>query len=288
MIISASRRTDIPNYYSKWFYNRIEEEVVYVRNPMNHKQTSKIDLSPDIVDCIVFWTKNPRNMISGLEKLNNYKYYFQFSLNGYGYDIEPYIPDKKKVLIPIFRELSELIGSGSVIWRYDPILLNNKYTIQYHIETFKYIAKQLKGYSHRVVISFIDFYPKIKSNIHKLSISPLNMEDMYILAEFLSDIAKEYGFTIQTCSEAIDLKNVNIEHGCCIDKNVIEDIIGCKISCKKDKSQRLECGCIESIDIGTYDTCKNGCIYCYANSSDIKVKNTIRKYIQCTNVHGKK
>ena len=110
MILSASRRTDIPNYYSEWFLNRIQEGFLYVRNPMNPHQVSRIDLSPDAVDCIVFWTKNPSGMLTHLDRLKDYTYYFQFTLTGYGKDLEPNLPDKRKELIPAFRSLSEKIG----------------------------------------------------------------------------------------------------------------------------------------------------------------------------------
>ena len=128
MILSVSRRTDIPNYYSEWFFNRIKERFVYVRNPMNEHQISKIDLSPDVVDCIVFWTKNPEPMITRLDELSKYNYYFQFTLTGYGKDIECNVPHKRDKMIPIFQELSRKIGKQKVIWRYDPILFTKKYS----------------------------------------------------------------------------------------------------------------------------------------------------------------
>lgn len=116
MILSVSRRTDIPNYYSEWFLNRIKEGYLYVRNPVNIHQVSKIDISPEIVDCIVFWTKNPEPMLDKLEQLKDYKYYFQFTLTGYGKDMEPALPHKKVKMIPIFQKLSEMIGKEKVIW----------------------------------------------------------------------------------------------------------------------------------------------------------------------------
>ena len=115
MIISASRRTDIPAFYSEWLYNRIKEGFLYVKNPMNAHQVSRIDLSPDVVDCIVFWTKNPAPMIDGLDKLKDYPYYFQVTISGYGKDIEPGIPDKNKEIIPAFKKLAEKIGKEKVI-----------------------------------------------------------------------------------------------------------------------------------------------------------------------------
>jgi len=125
MIISASRRTDIPAFYSEWFINRVKEGFLIVRNPMNN-QPRRILLSPNIVDCIVFWTKNPIPMIPQLDKLKDYCYYFQFTLTGYGKDIERNLPDKKKDLIPAFQRLSEKLGPERVIWRYDPILINER------------------------------------------------------------------------------------------------------------------------------------------------------------------
>ena len=136
MIISASRRTDIPAFYSDWFFNRIKEGYVLVRNPMNAHQISKISLSADVIDCIVFWTKNPRPMINRLDELKDYNYYFQFTLNSYAKDIEPNVPSKDKEIIKSFRELSEKIGKDRVVWRYDPILINDNYSVDHHIKYF--------------------------------------------------------------------------------------------------------------------------------------------------------
>lgn len=140
MILSVSRRTDIPNYYSEWFFNRIKEGFVYVRNPMNVHQVSRIDITPEMVDCIVFWTKNPEPMLERLDELALYNYYFQFTLTGYGTDIECNVPNKKEKIIPIFQKLSEKIGRQKVIWRYDPIIFNEKYTPEYHLKAFEQIA----------------------------------------------------------------------------------------------------------------------------------------------------
>lgn len=154
MILSASRRTDIPNYYSEWFFNRIREGFVYVRNPMNAQQVSKIDITPKVVDCIVFWTKNPEPMLDRLDELASYKYYFQFTLTGYGKDMECNVPHKKEKMIPIFQELSKKIGTKKVIWRYDPILFTKKYTPEYHLKAFEQIATALQGYTEKCVVSF--------------------------------------------------------------------------------------------------------------------------------------
>lgn len=274
MIISASRRTDIPAWYSDWFFNRIKEGFVYVRNPMNPRQISKIELSPEVVDCIVFWTKNPAPMIDRLDELSGYQYYFQFTLTGYGTDIESGLPSKKEVLIPTFQRLSEKIGSRRVIWRYDPILFTDRYTPEYHVKAFSQIAEVLNGYTEKCVISFVDMYAKIKKSMDALKIYNLEETQLTEFAGQLSEIAHRNRMEIGSCAEAIDLSACGIRHNCCIDPKLIEELIGCRISAGKDKNQRAECGCAESIDIGTYNTCKNGCRYCYANhSSDSVEKN---------------
>ena len=134
MILSVSRRTDIPNYYSEWFYNRIKEGFLYVRNPMNAHQISEIKITPDVVDCIVFWTKNPLPMIKRLDEIKDYNYYFQFTLTGYGNDVEINLPNKKTKMIPVFQELSEKIGKQKVIWRYDPIFFSDRYTKESQVQ----------------------------------------------------------------------------------------------------------------------------------------------------------
>lgn len=160
MIISASRRTDIPAYFSEWFLNRIEAQYAYVRNPMNIRQVSSISLSPELVDCIVFWSKNPRPLMDRSEQLHNYMYYFQFTLNAYGKEIEQNLPTLDE-RINTFQVLSEKIGRQRVIWRYDPVLLNDRYTISWHAEQFDYIARKLCGHTDKVTISFIDLYRNI-------------------------------------------------------------------------------------------------------------------------------
>ncbi len=267
MIISASRRTDIPTYYSEWFFNRIKEGYVYVRNPMNIHQISKIPLSPDVVDGIVFWTKNPIPMVDRLDELKDYVYYFQFTLNAYGKDIEPNIPSKNDVIIPAFQKLSQKIGKEKVIWRYDPILINDKYTMDYHVKYFKALAHKLSPYTEKCTISFLNFYKSTQRNIKPLNVIDLTLEQKQELMQKFSEIASSVGIYIDTCAEDIDLSQFEISHACCIDKNRFERIGGFDLNVEKDKNQRTECGCVASIDIGSYNTCKNGCLYCYANYS---------------------
>ena len=273
MIISASRRTDIPSYYSEWFLNRIREGYVCVRNPMNVHQISKVSLDPSVVDGIVFWTKNPIPMMKRLDELKDYTYYFQFTVNPYGQDVEQNLPSKRNVIIPAFQELSKKIGSERIIWRYDPILLTPKYSIEWHTQCFEYMAKALSRYTRKCVISFLDLYRNTQNNTKNLGFLPLGQKEMSEIAQRFSEIAKNNGLVLESCSETIDLDKYDIHHGHCIDCNLFEELLGCRLDLDKDKNQRLECGCVASIDVGMYNTCKNHCLYCYANYS----QNTVEK-----------
>jgi hypothetical protein len=266
MIISASRRTDIPAYYADWLFNRMGERFVFVKNPMNPNQISRVSLDPCDVDCIVFWSKNPGPMLSRLPLLADYSYYFQFTLNPYGRDIEANLPDKRAI-IETFKQLSDSVGPHKVIWRYDPVLLNDTYTVQYHIEHFNLLARELKGYTKKVVFSFMDFYKKINTNIRALGIRDISVEEKNTIAKNFSRVARENSLLIDTCAEDIDLSRYNISRGRCIDGYLIANISGRDVPAKKDKNQRRECGCAASVDIGAYNSCLHGCRYCYANYS---------------------
>ena len=278
MILSASRRTDIPTYYSEWLARRFRAGFLCVRNPMNFRQVSRITLNPNVIDCIVFWTKNPAPMLPYLDEYRRYMYYFQFTLTGYGKDIEPGLPDKRRILIPAFCELADRIGRDRVIWRYDPIFLSDHYTLDYHVKAFTRIAEALAGRTRRVVISFLDDYEKTKRNMKGINIQGLTKEKMRRLAHSFAVIAGRYGMEIQTCAEKIDLSEYGITHGACIDREYIEHLLGCRLRAGKDHGQRPECRCMESVEIGSYHTCRNGCRYCYANFSDGRVQARIRDF----------
>jgi hypothetical protein len=272
MIISASRRTDIPAFYTSWFMNRIKEGFLLTRNPFNGRPSKKVSLRPEDVDAIVFWTRNPEELIQHVPELdsNGFKYYFQYTITGYPRSLEKSVPDRQRA-IKTFCQLSEIIGPRRVIWRYDPIIESNLVDINEHKRLFKKIAVSLKGKTHRVVISFADFYKKTKRNLNQ--IAGLHYRDLLTdndalicLAEYMADVAKTNDMEIQSCAEAIELADIGIEHGKCIDDKLLKDEFGLSLDLKKDKYQRKECGCIKSIDIGQYNTCSHGCSYCYANS----------------------
>lgn len=266
MIISVSRRTDIPAFYSEWFFNRLREGYVLVRNPMNYKQVSRISLKKEDVECFVFWSKNPKNLLKNLEKLKDYNYYFQITITSYDKKIEIGLPRKKEI-IEDFIALSKEIGKERMIWRYDPILLSEEVDQDYHLKYFEHMASKLTGYTDKCVISFLDSYSKTKRNTKDIGLREISSNDMVYIAEGLSKIAKSYGITLKSCSEKIDLDSFGINHGKCIDDRLISRIIGVNASIEKDKNQREECGCVKSVDIGAYNTCPHRCKYCYAKFS---------------------
>ncbi len=277
MILSVSRRTDIPAFYSEWFFNRLEEGFCYIQNPMNAKQVQKVLINPQLVDAIVFWTKNPRPMLTHLHKLKEYPFYFQYTVNSYADDIESRV-SQKKYIVESFKALSSEIGKERVIWRYDPILLNKKYTIDYHIKYFEVLTKELSSYTEKVIISFIDFYKKISTNWKNYGIHLIEENEKHILAKALGDIARSYNLQIESCCEDIDLAQYTINHARCIDDSLLSKIGECSFILSKDKGQRLKCGCVQSVDIGIYNTCLHACRYCYASFSDLSVEKNIAKH----------
>ena len=278
MIISASRRTDIPTYYSEWFFNRLREGYVLVRNPMNARHISRISLSPEAVDGIVFWTKNPVPMLSRLGELEPYPYYFQFTLTAYGRDVEPNLPGKNGVLIPAFQELSRMAGRERVVWRYDPIFLSDRYTVEYHCRYFRVLAAKLGEYTEKCTVSFLDFYRSTARNMRSLHIREMTAAQQREMMERFSEIAGEYGLYIDTCSEAISLEDLGISHASCVDRERLERIGGYRLNVGRDRNQRKECGCAASVDIGAYDTCGNGCLYCYATDSPPRAAERVRAH----------
>ncbi len=284
MIISASRRTDIPAFYTDWFMNRVSDGYALLKNPFNAHQVRRVSLSPQDVDLIVFWTRNAEKLMPHLGELDTrgFRYYFQYTINAYPRSIDKSVPNPWRA-IDTFVKLSELIGRKKVVWRYDPILISNLSSIEEHKRVFEKIARALTGHTERVVISFVDIYKKVASNVGRIpgvSIEQdfANSENAYALANYLSVVAKDCGMSIQSCAEEIDLQRQGINHGKCIDDGLIRDLFSLTVSGKKDKGQRLPCGCIESIDIGQYNTCLHGCQYCYATTNQSLAQRNFERH----------
>ncbi len=275
MIISASRRTDIPAFYAEWFMQRVRAGYCTVPNPFNANQVSNISLAPADVGAIVFWTRNPRPLMSHLHELDEqgYRYVFQYTLLDYPRWLETHTPPVDAA-VAAFRELADRIGPERVIWRYDPLVFTRSLDAAYHRRTFNAIASALAGYTHRVVISIVDEYAKTRRRLGQLADEApvaketLSQDDTF--AELMRDLAAmtgEHGMEPQSCAETVNLQPYGIRPGKCIDDDLLRGLFGLDITDTKDPSQRTHCGCVVSKDIGMYNSCLFGCQYCYATGS---------------------
>ena len=273
MIVSASRRTDIPAFHGEWLLRRLDEGFALTENPFNAKKLSYIPLQKGITDMIWFWSKDPTPLLRHLNTLDGYgiPYAFQFTLTPCGSAIEPGTSDKEK-LIRTFLTLAEHLGPERMVWRYDPIVMADGLDAAEHIRLFGRLARILRGSTERCIISFLDLYTRNKTPLSGIC-RPPSGEEILRLAEEFSSSAAANGISLFTCSEQADLSAFGIGHAACIDKALTEKIIGLPIKAKKASGQRPLCGCIESSDIGAYDTCPMGCRYCYATGS----METVRK-----------
>ena len=275
MIINTGMRTDIPAFYSKWLLNRIKEGFVYVRNPYYKSQVTKYSLSPEVVDCLAFCTKNPHPLIDNLDKLDAYNQFWFVTITPYGKDIEPNVPDKK-LIIEDFKKLSNHIGVDSIALRYDPILINEKFDVEMHIKCFERLLIQLKGYTHDCTISFLDLYEKVKKNAPDLR--PPNEEEQRKIAKEFARIGRENDITIHGCCEKEFLKEYGIDITGCMSQEIVEKAIHNKINVQKRQSQRAVCNCVLGYDIGAYNTCMHLCKYCYANATSGLVRENVKKH----------
>lgn len=269
MIISASRRTDIPAFYSQWLLNRLQAGFALVRNPMNPRQVSRVDLSPQAVDGLVLWTKNPLPMLERLDGLGGRMYYFQFTLTPYGPDVEPGLPPKEE-LIGAFRRLSGRLGPQRVVWRYDPILLTPQYPWGFHLEAFEKMSTALAAYTTKCIFSFLDYYRCMGKAAKDLKVQWPSPHQQAGMARDLAQIAARHGLRLEACAEDLELEQYGVGRAHCVDGELFARLLGRPLSggsTKKAKGQRPGCGCSESIDIGAYTTCPNRCRYCYANHS---------------------
>jgi len=302
IIISASRSTDIPAFYSDWFFYRFRKGYCAWTNPFNGVQSY---VSFEDVRFVVFWSKNPKPLLPYLHILDEQGigYYIQYTLNDYEDEgLEKGVPVLQD-RIDTFRRLVDQIGLGKVIWRFDPFILTDKITTDDILRKVDGIASQLRGYTEKLVFSFADIsnYKKVKSNLEMGNINYIEFDEpsMNIVAQGLSELNKSWGFQLATCAEKLDLDKYGIEHNRCIDDRLMArfcshdlklmQFLGATVlpadifnpeprvifsKNNKDKGQRLFCGCIMSKDIGQYNTCPHLCEYCYANASkDIAIRN---------------
>lgn len=273
MILNTGLRTDIPGFFSEWFYNRIEDGFVYVRNPYAKNQIYSYRLDPELIDCIIFCTKNPKPMFENLEKIDKFNQYWHITITPYKKEIEPNVPPMNDVL-ESFKYLSKKLGKENVTLRYDPIFINEKYTLEKHIESFEYIINSLSGYTTEAIISFIDLYEKTKRNFPKAR--EVTKDERLKIGKEFAQIGKKNNITIKTCVEGTELDKFGIDSSGCMTKEVIERAINKNLNIPKQKARNGECYCLLNNDIGEYNTCDHGCLYCYANSNKRLVKRNLK------------
>ena len=272
VIISASRRTDIPAFHSEWFMGRVREGYVMVRNPVAHDVVYRIDLRPQNVDCLSFITKDPRPMERYIgELMESYDLLFQVTITPYGKDIEPNVPDVD-VIIDSFIRISKTIGKGRMLWRYDPVIIDDEHDIDYHTNSFKYISDRMKGYTSRCIFSFLSMYDKI-AHLEWMRPVPSNERTSFVKA--VKDIATNNGMELTSCCVEPELNELGVMNRGCIDRRLL---IEQNIPFDDGMSNNRDgCLCVRNIDIGTYDTCMHDCIYCYANSPN-HIKRSSKGY----------
>lgn len=265
MILSVSKRTDIPAFYAEWFMYNLRLGAFQVRNPYFPKQVSEYRFTKDVVDAIVFWTKNPQPLFRFLEELKrDYNCLYMISLNDYPESIEANLPALTR-RIHDFQELSMRTKPGSVIWRYDPIIFTDAIGVQEHIRSFTLIAKALSGHTKRCIISIVDEVSKAGVGLRSIMHRNPKESELNILIQALKIIAEQYGITLQGCAEE-QLEKYGLPSGACIDQAYLNDLFKLNLDVTRS-NERKGCHCIKAIDIGAYDTCLNGCAYCYANHS---------------------
>jgi Domain of unknown function (DUF1848) len=287
MIISASRRTDIPGFFAEWFMNRIRAGFCTVPNPFNPSQVSRVPLTPEDAEVIVFWTRYPRPLFRHLHELETrgYRYYFQYTVMG-----NPRVMDTKgpalAASLRAFRELADQVGPDRVIWRYDPIVFTPRTGADFHRHTYEKIARRLKGHTRRSVISVVDVYRKSKHRLGEMAAQGYGVMDYRkessagygALMRAIVEIADANGMEAVSCAEKDDLRTYGIRPGKCVDDELIARVFGITMSGKKDPAQRETCGCVVSKDIGMYDTCLFGCKYCYATKSLAQARMNRRRH----------
>ncbi|HIZ64730.1 MAG TPA: DUF1848 domain-containing protein [Candidatus Blautia pullicola] len=268
MILNTGGRTDTVQYYTEWLLRRFEEGYVLTRNPLFPSKVQRYELSPDKVDCVVFCSKNYRPILPRLREItDSFPTYFHYTITAYGKDIEPGVSSIKESMETLI-DLSRLVGKQRIAWRYDPVLLTKEYTMERHLETFEEMAGVLAPYIDRCIFSFVEMYKKLETNMPELI--PLSQEDMNTLAKGLGSIAQKYGIHIQTCGTNGDYTPYGIHSSGCMTLDILGNANGIVFKNLKHKGLRQGCHCIESRDIGAYDTCLNGCKYCYANKNPKK------------------
>lgn len=276
MIINTGSRTDTVQYYSDWLLKRFKEGFVYSRNPLFPNIVTRYELNPNILDCVVFCSKNYEPILDRLTEITDkFNTYFHYTITAYGRDIEPNVPTIDESIETLIK-LSKIVGKQRIAWRYDPILLTKKYTKQIHYNTFDYMSKRLSPHINRCIFSFVDMYKKLETNMPEIII--LNNNDKIEIAKNIGSIAKKHNMIIQTCATIEDFKRFGILQSGCMTSEILGNANNITFKKVRHSGNRQGCKCIENRNIGDYDTCPNGCKYCYANKNPQIAQENYKKH----------
>ena len=276
MILNTGGRTDTVQYYTKWLLKRFEEGYVLSRNSMFPDKVTRYDLTPEKVDCVVFCSKNYAPILPYITRITDrFNTYFHYTITAYGKDIEPRVPSIDESMETL-KGLSAIIGKQRLAWRYDPVLLTGKYTIHAHMETFDRMARELAPYVDRCILSFVELYKKLEHNMPELK--PMTEDEKESIARGLGEIAGRYGLYLQSCGTNGDYSRYGVHSSGCMTLDILGRANGVEFRKLKHKGMRQGCHCIESRGIGDYDTCPNGCKYCYANKDHNKALENYKRH----------
>ncbi len=276
MIVNVGGRTDVVTHYTDWLLNRLEEGYACVRNPLFPHKVSRYRLDPSVVDCIVFGSKDYTPLLPHIDSITNrYGVYCFYTITAYGTDLEPNVPDVDESIETLLA-LSRAVGPNRVAWRYDPVLLNATYTLDVHIETFSHIAQRLRGAIDRCVFGFVEQRTKISKAIPDLT--TLTRERKTDLARELGAIASREGIVLQTCCESGNYEAFGIKQDGCVMLPTLGQANNCQFRLLKHQGTKPKCRCYDNRDIGMYNTCPNGCRYCFAIDSPEDARRNYRDH----------
>ena len=276
MIINVGGRTDIVNYYTPWLLNRLEEGYAYSRNPFARENVYKLSLKSEDVDCLLFCSKNYQPILKHIGDIDEkYNILCNYTITAYGKDIEPKVPSINQS-IKTLKRLSDIVGVNKILWRYDPILLTEKYTVEKHLETFEYMAEKISPLVYRCIFSFVDMYKKVEENMPE--IIPFTDEDKVKLLKGIGEISKKYNLYTQTCATNESYERYGIHAAGCTTREILEQAHNVVYKNVKGTGIRENCQCIPSRDIGAYNSCLSECKYCYANRKPDIPKKVIKMH----------
>ncbi len=276
MILNTGGRTDTVQYYSEWLLNRFREGYVLSRNPLFPNTVNRIDLSPETIDVVVFCSKDYSPILSRLHEISDrFNCYYHYTITAYDTDVEPRVPPIAQS-IETLKRLSQMVGRQKIAWRYDPVLLTEKYTIDRHLQTFDYMARELSPYVDRCIFSFVEMYKKLEVNMPELH--PISDSDKTRLAKGFGSIACKHGLLLQTCATMGDYERYGIKRSGCMTTEIFSRALGLEFKKTPHRGNRLDCACMESRGLGDYNSCPNGCRYCYANKDHVAALENYRRH----------